>query len=196
MWKELEAYQPTSGKQLWATEMACSSIPSTSYDGNQLFVPSKGLTLLELGSLDQPPKQAWNNNKLGANSASPIVYKGSVYTVNRTVLVKGDALTENSSGNCVCRKLVRSGRPPCWLASTCLSLPKMDVALSSTWKKRAARLWLPMHSVKTFLAHQPSPVIRCTFAAPIRYGRFPGTRSSMPLERNSLEQVRFCPASL
>ncbi len=91
--KSLEAYQPTSGKQLWATEMACSSIPSTSYDGNQLFVPSKGLTLLELGSQDQPPKQAWNNNKLGANSASPIVYKGSVYTVNRTVLVKGDALT-------------------------------------------------------------------------------------------------------
>jgi outer membrane protein assembly factor BamB len=91
--ESLDGLDIRTGTLRWSMPMACSGIPSTSSESGRLFVPSSGLTQIELASSDQPPKKGWNNSKLSSNSASPVIYNGGVYMVNRSVLVRGDAVS-------------------------------------------------------------------------------------------------------
>ncbi len=91
--ESLDGLDMRTGAVRWSLPMSCSSVPSSSTESGRLFVPSSGLTQIELASSDQPPKVGWNNSKLSANSASPVIYNGGVYVVNRSVLVRGDAVS-------------------------------------------------------------------------------------------------------
>ncbi|MFM2216963.1 MAG: hypothetical protein RL240_1281 [Planctomycetota bacterium] len=89
---DLVAVSPRDGKQLWRMETGCSTTPSATVSGGKLIVPSGGLTAFDLSS-SGAPSQLWKENKLNPNACSPIVANDRVYTINRTILVCGDAFT-------------------------------------------------------------------------------------------------------
>jgi outer membrane protein assembly factor BamB len=85
--------EPRSGKIIWKLEARCSSIPSATVSGAEVFVPADGVTAAKL-SLDQgPPAKLWQSNRLRAGTASLIVHEGRLYTVNSAILNCGDAKT-------------------------------------------------------------------------------------------------------
>ena len=92
----LTAYEPLTGKELWTFKEGCAVIPSTGIAGNMIFVPSNGLTALRLEGSSNP-EVVWKENRLSPSTPSPLIYKGHVYTVNRTgVLACAEAETGKS----------------------------------------------------------------------------------------------------
>lgn len=91
--RTLEAIVPRSGERKWTQELRCSTIASTTLDGLRMFVPSKGIKAMMLGSSDQPPQDLWENNKLGSRTSSPVVAGEKLYCVNGSVLLCGEAAT-------------------------------------------------------------------------------------------------------
>lgn len=89
---ELVAIEPRTGSTVWKFESACGTIPSAAVDGNEVYVPSEGLTALSLPAEGGDPTRLWQSNKLSAGSASPVVHDGKVYIVKRAgVLSCGEA---------------------------------------------------------------------------------------------------------
>jgi outer membrane protein assembly factor BamB len=71
----------------------CSTVPSAAVSAGAIFLPSEGLTRLDLQD-GEPPVSRWASNRLGPGSASPIVYEGRIYTLTRGGILKcGDAAT-------------------------------------------------------------------------------------------------------
>ncbi|MFO0946899.1 MAG: PQQ-binding-like beta-propeller repeat protein [Planctomycetota bacterium] len=92
--EDLRACDPKTGKPLWIHPTKCSSIPSCAKDGDVLFVPAGGLTAFQLAGGDKEPTVVWKEQRLGASTASPLVYNGRVYTLNGAgVLNAADAKT-------------------------------------------------------------------------------------------------------
>ena len=88
--ENLVALDPKSGKELWAMDMPCSSIPSAMAVDGRLLVPASGITALDLSSVGASPSKLWDNNKLSANACSPLVVGSRIYTISRTVLASAD----------------------------------------------------------------------------------------------------------
>ena len=91
--ESLQGVDLQSGQEKWSLDLACSSVSSVSSDGERLYVPSRGMTAVELNSADQIPVIGWENNKLNSNSSSPVIYNDQVLAVNRSVLVSGNRTT-------------------------------------------------------------------------------------------------------
>jgi outer membrane protein assembly factor BamB len=90
----LSAHEPRSGKQVWKFESGCSIIPSTTAIDNRVFLPSKGLTVLEATATSTSPTVAWESSKLGPGNASPVIVGDQVYVLNSAgVLSCGDVKT-------------------------------------------------------------------------------------------------------
>lgn len=88
---DLAAVEPKTGQTVWKFDYACSSIPSTTVDGNEVYVPANGLTALSLPAGGGDPTMLWESNKLSVGSASPVVHDGKIYIVKRAgVLSCGD----------------------------------------------------------------------------------------------------------
>lgn len=88
--ENLVALDPKSGKEFWAIDLPCSSIPSAMAVDGRLLVPASGITALDLSSVGASPSKLWDNNKLGANACSPLVVGSRIYTISRTVLACAD----------------------------------------------------------------------------------------------------------
>jgi len=83
------AHEALSGEQLWEFEPDCAGIASTAIVDDVAFVPSGGITAIKpsLGG----PQILWDANQLSPGSASPVVYRDRIYTINRSgVLACGD----------------------------------------------------------------------------------------------------------
>jgi outer membrane protein assembly factor BamB len=78
----LVAIDARSGQELWKYETSCHSIASPAVDSNRIFVPSAGLTVLELGEGASTPSLLWQSNKVNPNQASPIVDGERVLAMN------------------------------------------------------------------------------------------------------------------
>lgn len=90
----LTAHRPATGEQVWSYDVACSTIPSATTDDGLVFVPSAGLTALRPDSSAGTVEALWKSAPLAPATASPIVYEGRVYSLNRAgVLTCGDAVT-------------------------------------------------------------------------------------------------------
>ncbi len=90
---ELTAVEPASGREVWSFDARCSTIPSATTTDGSIYLPSEGLTRLDLQG-EQPPTSRWASNRLGPGSASPLVHEGRVYTLTRGGILKcGDAET-------------------------------------------------------------------------------------------------------
>jgi outer membrane protein assembly factor BamB len=89
----LSAHDAYTGRELWKHAEECAGIASTTIVGETLFVPCGGLTALRPESDGKPPQVLWRQNRLSPTACSPVIHDGKVYTINRTVLVCGDAKT-------------------------------------------------------------------------------------------------------
>ncbi len=93
--KGLAALEPATGKVVWDYTDGASTIPSSTLDGNVLYVPSHGLTALQPDSSGSP-KQLWRSNQLRPGTSSPLVFANKVFTLNDAgVVTCGDAATGN-----------------------------------------------------------------------------------------------------
>ncbi|HQU42005.1 MAG: hypothetical protein B7Z73_02630 [Planctomycetia bacterium 21-64-5] len=77
---KLTAVDPVTGRQVWEYVTGCAGIPSVVADAKQVYLPAGGLTALKLTG--DKAELAWQENKLGPASASPIVRGERVYTIN------------------------------------------------------------------------------------------------------------------
>jgi len=90
--KGLVALEPRTGKEKWKYEESCSTIPSAAVANGILFVPSKGLTALDVRTGEGGPVSVWNSGKMGPSTPSPIGIADKVYTVGGAgVLSAADA---------------------------------------------------------------------------------------------------------
>lgn len=86
----LTAHNPNTGEELWRYDAKCSSAPSTVVAANRLYVPSKGLTALELPTQSNEPAILWQRQRVKFTYPSPIVYGDSVYTLHKSILTCSD----------------------------------------------------------------------------------------------------------
>jgi outer membrane protein assembly factor BamB len=86
--KGVSAILPRTGKQLWSYDEGASTIPSSVVRGNTVFVPSHGITALRpVPGGESAPELLWQQSSLAPSTASPFVYDGHLFTVNRTGVV-------------------------------------------------------------------------------------------------------------
>lgn len=80
-----------SGKVLAQFTNGASTIPSSVRFGSTLFIPSNGITAVDLSDLNGELSTVWNSRSLRPDTASPIVAGGHLFTVNGAgVLTCGD----------------------------------------------------------------------------------------------------------
>jgi outer membrane protein assembly factor BamB len=94
---ELVAYELATGNRLWSYgETKLSEIPSPIIgESGEVLSPGADLVALKPGEAGQTPQVAWKSNKLRSGGyATPLCYKGRVYTLNSIgFLLCGDART-------------------------------------------------------------------------------------------------------
>jgi outer membrane protein assembly factor BamB len=88
------AVDAASGTTLWNYAGGADAVASSSLQGETLFVPSHGVTALQLGGEGQPATTVWQSNLLRPSTASPLVLGSRIFTLNDAgVLTCGDCLT-------------------------------------------------------------------------------------------------------
>jgi hypothetical protein len=94
--KGILAVEPATGSEVWRYDQSVAGIASSVPVGDVLFAPSQGITALKSARKGQPPVQLWRSSQLRADTASPVVLQGRIFTVNSAgVLSCGDL--ENGS---------------------------------------------------------------------------------------------------
>ncbi len=79
----LAGVRPATGEIVWNYDNGASTIPSSTVDGGRIFVPSNGITALQVSAGSANPEVLWNESKLGPGTASPIVVDGQLLVLNR-----------------------------------------------------------------------------------------------------------------
>lgn len=77
--KGVDAVDARSGETLWSYGEGASTIPSSTREGDTLFIPSNGLVALRPANSSSPPEKLWQENKLRPGTATPVVFQGKVY---------------------------------------------------------------------------------------------------------------------
>lgn len=80
--KAVTAIEPATGSIIWNYTNGASSTPSSTLSGDKLFVPSQGLTALDLSAGPESPKQLWRSNQLKPGTPSPTVLAGKIFSLN------------------------------------------------------------------------------------------------------------------
>lgn len=92
----ITAHEPRTGNVAWTYEAECHPISSPVVVGDTVYVPSGGLLALKCPDPSAAPAFVWQQNKLPAGSASPVIHDGNVYVVSSAgVLSCGSAGTGN-----------------------------------------------------------------------------------------------------
>jgi outer membrane protein assembly factor BamB len=87
--KGITGIHPATGNIAWDYADGASTIPSSTIRQNVLYVPSHGITALELSA--DATSQKWRNDKLKPGTASPIVHQQALYILNSAgVLIRAD----------------------------------------------------------------------------------------------------------
>lgn len=91
--KGLAAVEARTGRMRWQYTDSASTIPTATVSEGVVFVPSQGLTAFAPAPAEgQTPKQLWRTGQLRPGTASPVVLRGRVYTLNEAgVMSCGDA---------------------------------------------------------------------------------------------------------
>jgi len=90
--KGIHAVNPKTGEVAWHYADGASTIPSSVLAGGVLYVPSHGVTALELADDGKSFKQKWRSSRLRPDTASLLVHRDRVYSLNSAgVLGCGDA---------------------------------------------------------------------------------------------------------
>jgi len=89
----IDAVRAMDGSKAWSYDDGASTIPSSTLLKGVIYVPSHGVTALEINKDDagNTPKQLWQSGRLQLGTASPIVINNKVFTINKAgVLTTGD----------------------------------------------------------------------------------------------------------
>jgi outer membrane protein assembly factor BamB len=78
----ITAIEPATGKTVWEYSAGASSVPSSTVGGSILFVPSQGITALQPGEENEPPKQLWRSAQLRPGTPSPVLIGERLFTLN------------------------------------------------------------------------------------------------------------------
>ncbi|MBT5322997.1 MAG: PQQ-binding-like beta-propeller repeat protein, partial [Verrucomicrobiales bacterium] len=96
----IDAIRAADGTKAWSYDDGASTIPSSTLRGGVLYVPSRGITALELNTADaeNTPKELWQSPRLSPGTASPVVLGMKVFTINGAgVLTAGNLQTGERS---------------------------------------------------------------------------------------------------
>jgi outer membrane protein assembly factor BamB len=86
------AIEPATGRVVWQQALGASVIPSTAVGDGRIFVPSRGLSAIEIPAGDAAPKELWQNGQLRPGTASPLLLGDRLFTLNDAgVLTAGSA---------------------------------------------------------------------------------------------------------
>ncbi|MDE2680037.1 MAG: PQQ-binding-like beta-propeller repeat protein [Verrucomicrobiota bacterium] len=80
----IDAIRAADGTKAWSYDGGASTIPSSTLRSGVLYVPSHGITALELNKADaeNTPKELWQSPRLSPGTASPVVLGNKVFTIN------------------------------------------------------------------------------------------------------------------
>ena len=73
---------PKTGTTVASYAEGASTVPSSTVSGGRLYVPSQGLTVLELVPDGTAFRQVWRSGQLRPGTPSPVVLDGRVFTLN------------------------------------------------------------------------------------------------------------------
>lgn len=79
----VSAVKPATGEAMWSFTNGASTIPSSVVAGNTVYVPSRGITALQIADGSANPEVLWQIERLAPNTASPIFYGDKLYVLNR-----------------------------------------------------------------------------------------------------------------
>ena len=92
----IDAIRAADGSKAWSYDGGASTIPSSTLHGGVLYIPSHGITALELNEADaeNTPKELWQSRRLSPGTGSPVVLGDKVFTTNNAgVLTAGNLKT-------------------------------------------------------------------------------------------------------
>lgn len=88
----LTAVDPETGDVVWDFTEGASTTPSSSVVDGRIYIPSHGITTLQVTADGQSFKQVWNSPVLSPATPSAVVMDGMTFSVNRSgALAAGDA---------------------------------------------------------------------------------------------------------
>jgi outer membrane protein assembly factor BamB len=73
---------PSTGSSVFTVPGGASTIPSSAASGDELFIPSNGLTVVKLGATGEEPKKVWNQSNQRPGTASVLVTGEKLYLIN------------------------------------------------------------------------------------------------------------------
>lgn len=90
----LVAVHPETGKLAWSFDNGASTIPSSTVRGNTVYIPSNGITALQVAPGSANPEILFKEERLKPGTATPIVYRDQLYLLNNAgVLICADPNT-------------------------------------------------------------------------------------------------------
>ncbi|QVL31709.1 PQQ-binding-like beta-propeller repeat protein [Telmatocola sphagniphila] len=93
---KLSAYEPLTGKEIWAIQGRWHPFASCALKGRLLLVPGENkLFAYELQDEGVPPKLLWEQSRLNPSTASPLIYEGKIYSLRGSILASGELKTGN-----------------------------------------------------------------------------------------------------
>lgn len=73
---------PATGSSVFTVAGGASTIPSAAAAGDELFIPSNGVTVVALGATGEEPKKVWNQTNQRPGTASLLVAGEKLYLIN------------------------------------------------------------------------------------------------------------------
>ena len=110
----ITAHDPKTGYSIWKVLDSGSSVPSTTIFKNQIFVPSGGIKILDVSSSSTTPKVILEKGNINANTASPVIHEGNIYTINGAGVLKSSKIKDGETnwqlrlpgGRCSCTPII------------------------------------------------------------------------------------------
>ncbi len=78
----LAAVNPRTGAVVFNYDNGASTIPSSTVNGRTIYVPSRGITALQIAEGSANPEILWRGERLNPGTGTPIAYKDMLYFVN------------------------------------------------------------------------------------------------------------------
>jgi outer membrane protein assembly factor BamB len=91
---------PSTGSPVFTIQGSASTIPSAAASGDELFIPSNGLTVMKLGASGEEPKKVWNQSNQRPGTPSVLVTGEKLFLINNAGVLtcakraSGDVLWE------------------------------------------------------------------------------------------------------
>lgn len=78
---------PATGSAVFQVPGGASTIPSAAAVGDELFIPSNGLTVVKVGASGEQPATIWNQKNQRPGTASPLVVGDKLFLINNAGVI-------------------------------------------------------------------------------------------------------------